>query len=422
MRMRVVLAVAATLLLVGPATSTADASVSKADPVPKPIRAAHGKPGKPVTLRHKAHKGDVVKVNVTPFPMTSCSTESSSLTLRGPGGTKIPWLTLDDTVRIRKTGTWSWTYKPCPGDKVAYSLKATPFRNRPLKINGPPVRLGVHAKYADAVTFVPPAKGRVILLGRHGGLVGPNGLRVLSHGRDIVFNDGRVVAVLSPKTLGRYTILGGNARVRFVTPTKVSATVDGPPVALKPVGSRPVGEYAVGFSVPEDTWVSTRLTDWTDGPYGETYVDVDPLDGQPDPTRTGAPWHLAPGRYVARVMPSTRRAHGSFTLTSVVPVQVTDPGDYELTAGPDLAGLALYDLGDGNHTIEVVGPAAGTPGWQLTWTKDAPPEPCVSALDCMTKMPATLPGYPRPATGQGYLGLVSTDGEAHTVTVRIGAD
>lgn len=419
MRMRVVLAVAATLLLVGPATSTADASVSKANPVPKPIPTVYGKPGKPVTLKHKFKAGDLVEVFVHPLPMCT-----RAFTLRGPRHPKEDLATHDPALRVPKTGTWSWTFKPCSGDKVAYALKAVPWRNHRLKLNGPPVALRLHRSYNDAASFVPPARGRVILLGRQGGLVGPDGTRVMGYDNYVVFDKGMLMMPVAPKVRGRYTVMAAGRQVRLVSPTKFKATVDGPAVKLAPIGGRPVGEYAVEFSVDEDTWLWPRLTGWSDGPYVKTDLsDVEPLDGQPDPTRTGAPWHLVPGRYVARIKPSYARARGSVALKSVVPGQVTEPGDFELTADADLPGLALYDLADSNHTIEVVGPEAGEPGWTLTWTKDAPPKPCVSALDCMSKRPGSLPGFPgQLISGQGYLALVSTDGEAHTVTVRIGAD
>ncbi|WP_345521817.1 hypothetical protein [Nocardioides conyzicola] len=390
----------------GPAESRDQPEVFRTDTVPRPIPVVHGRPGKPVTLKHRARKGDVVQVFVQPLPMTSCT---QTFTLRGPRGATLAMATLDPTTRLSRTGTWSWTYRPCPGDEAAYSLRAVPFRDLRLEPNGAPVRLREHKGYSDAASFVPPEKGRVILLGRHAGVVGPDGSRAVGYGDRLVFEDGRLLVPVPPRKRGRYTVVAAGARVCLVTPTKLAGQVDGPPVKLAPVGGRPVGEYAVRFSVADDTWIST----------GPGPVDVEPLGGQPDPTRTGGPWHLAPGAYVARVTPNTPRAQGSLTLRSVDPGHVDGSGDLELTAGHDLAGLALFDL-TGDHSIEVVGPAATT-GWTLTWAADAPPAPCTSVLSCLGTRPPSLPhDVARTISGQGYLALVSTDGASHTVTVRIG--
>ena len=148
---------------------------------------------------------------------------------------------------------------------------------------------------------------------------------------------------------------------------------------------------------------------------------VTPLDGQPDPTRSGGPWHLEPGAYAAIVTAGEPGDHGSFGLDSVEPTEIGGPGDVELTASAAGPGLAVFEL-RGEHSI-AVGPGGVEPGWSLTWSADAPPEGCSSALSCMSVRAPSLPHDaalgPR-ISGRGYLALTSTDGEAHTVTVRIG--
>jgi hypothetical protein len=408
------------LVALGACTSDPD-ETEVGPPFPRHIPVATGEPGAPVTLEHEAHAGDVLRVVVQPLPMTSCS---QVFTLEGPSGDEIALTTLDPDTRIDEDGTWSWTYEPCPGDEVSYSLTATPLRLHELELDGPPVTLGVQATYRDGATFEPPDTGRAILLGLHLGLVGPDGARVTGVGTRVVFQDGLLVAPVAPETKGRYTVIGFDADVRLVSPPVFDAAVDGSPVALGPVGGREVGEYVVEFAVDEDSWLSTRLIGWATPPGGPDGVVVTPLDGQPDPTRSGGPWHLEPGSYAARVTAGEAGDHGSFALNSVVPSVIDGPGTFELTAGPSGAGLALFNL-TGDHSITVVGAELGQAvGWSLTWAEDTPPKPCTSVISCMAVSVPTLPHdlalRPR-ISGSGYLALTSTDGGDHTVTVRIGA-
>lgn len=416
MRGSALMAVALVAVLAG--CGTENDGPERAQPAPGHILEATGSPGEPVVLSHTAEEGDVVQVIVKPLPMTSCGNEK--LVLEGPGATPTDLTTLDPATRIEADGEWTWTFEPCPGDTTTYTLAGTPMRQFILETDGEPVTLERHATYEDAATFVVPKEGRTILLGTPRIVLDPHGERLpfWSGGGDRLAFDGATQA-------GTYTTLGTGV-FRVVRPVEATAEL-GEPLELEPAEGDVSGEYEVTFTVPEDTWLTAPLRDWETAGSGLESRTIERVDGSTEGTREGGGldglWHLGPGDYVARVFPPRPDSAGTLTLTEMSPTEITSPGDHTLTTGPDgEPGVALFDL-PGSHRISVLEDQGTSVPWLLTWHKDAEPEPCVGAASCMAQGALSIPSsfdLPMSIRGQGYLALTSSDGEQHTVTVRIG--
>lgn len=401
-------------------------------PVPRHVQTAQGEAGEPVTLTYDASAGQVVQVWVQPLPEQTCPLE---LTLTSPDGDSIDLTTHDPMNRLDADGTWSWTYTPCADDDGAYALRGTASRDHPLRLGGPAVRLETHATYRDAATFVVPAEGRVALTGSHGGVVGPDGTRVVTfeeHGR-VIFQDGQLLHPVNPQdhsaTSRTYTVLSapGGSEVRLVDSVEVEGQVDAGPIQLDPGPAEAVAAYEVAFTVAEDTWLRTPLAGWPETGDQDSAVEVEPRQGDSDPRRPGGVWHFAPGDYTARVTPPALDASGTLSLDSLTPTRIDGPGRYELSTGPQgEPALALHDL-PGTYDIRVAGGPHHAPPWTLVWSTDTPPPPCVSALSCMSSR--AVPSIPPPEQaralrwkptigGEGYLVLTGEPDQRITVVIE----
>ncbi len=405
--------------------------VAAAGPVPRPVAPVNGRPGGTVRLVHGAEEGEVVRVVVRPLPLAGCGTEA--LVLEAPDGATTRLPTLDPVTRLDRSGSWAWTFDPCPGDRTAYTLAATPTREHRLEPDGAPATLASHATYDDVATFAVPREGRVLLVGRAALLLDPRGERLPLPPR-ADNGEPAPLAFDGATQSGTWSVLG-EGELRVVRPVRTAAGLSEPvdlPAATQDGG--PVGEHEVAFTLTEETWLTAPLRGWPvpDGSAGGVAVAApgrvalvdargDAVGGRLGGGRDGL-WHLPAGRYVARVRPPAplpdAAPPGTLTLTPVTPTRVTAPGDHALATGPDgTPAVALFDL-PGTHRVDVRGHDGGPAPWRLTWDRDED-QPCPWCRGAQRPaVPADTPLEPL-LSGRGYLSLTSLDGAGHAVTVRI---
>ena len=396
-----------------------------------------GEPGEPVTLAYDAAAGEVVRVTVTPWPAQDCS---SDLVLGGPDGEEIELNALEAWSRLDTEGQWRWTFTPCEEAEDEFTIATTQTRSHALALDGEELTLEDHGTYVDAATFVAPPSGRAVLTGDWDAVVGPDGtaLGVFDDAR-LVFDDGELVnETLGTATGGQsaaartWSVVGSGEPVRLVRPTEVGGSVDGGPVELEAPADGAV-EYAVEFSVSQDTWLTVPREGWD--AVGDSFipdvavepVDADRDDPEADVSRQGGAfdglWHLPPGEYVARVEARSDDDSGTIDLLEVAPTEVDGRGTFTMTTAADgTPSVMTFDL-EGDHVVSVAEATSASQPWALTWAEDAPREPCASVLGCTADQAPTIPnvfGSPEgPITGTGYLALASLDGRPQAVTVTI---
>ena len=401
-------------------------------PVPRPVQAVTGEPGAPVTLTYDAAAGEAVQVTVSPWPEQDCA---SDLVLSGPDGEDVELSTLDPWSRLNTEGEWSWTFTPCEEAEAAFTITPAQTRSHALTLAGEPLDLRDHGTYVDAATFVVPAAGRAVLSGEWDAVLGPDGTAVAVFDDDrLVFDDGELrnetldTASGDQEALTRtWTVVGSGGPVRLARPTEVHGSVGSGRVELEAPTDGAV-EYAVEFSVSDDTWLTAPREGWA--AVGASFfpdVVVEPADGETDVSRQGGGfdglWHLTPGAYVARVEARSDDDSGSIELVEVTPTTVDGRGTFTMTTAADgTPSVMTYDL-EGDHVISVAEATSASQPWALTWSPDEPRGHCASVLSCTADHAPTIPNVfgatEGPITGSGYLALASHDGKPQAVTVTI---